>query len=123
MPRIPSIILPHAFLLAISIGVAHPQLIHEFYSRRSFSPAWTNERTAAELRRALKDVTVGGGPRTGIPCAPTAWPPKADALATWPQIRCRSALHCCNAAGDCAAQVVELNRSCQGGADLAFLFF
>jgi murein L,D-transpeptidase YcbB/YkuD len=88
MPRIPSIILPHAFLLAISIGfahaqdaelrtqvealltsepveihgarVAHPQLIHEFYSRRSFSPAWTNERTAAELRRALKDSEADG---------------------------------------------------------------
>ena len=40
--------------------VAYPQLIHEFYSRREFRPAWTNTRTAGDLRRAIKDSEADG---------------------------------------------------------------
>jgi murein L,D-transpeptidase YcbB/YkuD len=40
--------------------IAHPKLIHEFYSRRAFRPAWTDARTASELRRALKDSEADG---------------------------------------------------------------
>jgi murein L,D-transpeptidase YcbB/YkuD len=35
-------------------------VIHEFYARRSFRPAWTNARTASELRRAIKDIEADG---------------------------------------------------------------
>jgi murein L,D-transpeptidase YcbB/YkuD len=47
----------------IEIGgarVAYPKLIYEFYSRRSFRPAWTKTRTASELRRALTDSEADG---------------------------------------------------------------
>lgn len=40
--------------------VALPKVIHDFYSRRSFRPAWTNARTASELRRALSDSEADG---------------------------------------------------------------
>ena len=40
--------------------VAHPKLIHEFYSRRAYRPAWSDARTASELRRALKDSEADG---------------------------------------------------------------
>jgi murein L,D-transpeptidase YcbB/YkuD len=40
--------------------VAYPKLIYEFYSRRSFRPAWTDARTASELRRALTDSEADG---------------------------------------------------------------
>ena len=40
--------------------IAHPKVIHEFYSRREFRPAWTNARTAGDLRRAIKDSEADG---------------------------------------------------------------
>jgi len=40
--------------------IAHPKLIHAFYAQRSFRPAWTNARTASELRRAVKDSEADG---------------------------------------------------------------
>ena len=40
--------------------VAYPNVIYAFYSQRGFRPAWTNARTARELRRALKDAEADG---------------------------------------------------------------
>jgi L,D-transpeptidase YcbB len=40
--------------------VAWPQLINEFYARRSFKPAWTNPKVTSELRRALEDSRLDG---------------------------------------------------------------
>ena len=40
--------------------IAYPNVIYAFYSRRSFRPAWSNARTASELRRALKDSDADG---------------------------------------------------------------
>jgi murein L,D-transpeptidase YcbB/YkuD len=40
--------------------IAHPKLIHAFYAQRSFRPAWTNARTASELRRAIEDSEADG---------------------------------------------------------------
>jgi hypothetical protein len=42
--------------------IAYPSVIYQFYAQRGFHPAWANERTAGELRRALKDSEAG---RTG----------------------------------------------------------
>ena len=40
--------------------IAYPSVIYAFYTQRSFRPAWTNSRTASELRRALKDSEADG---------------------------------------------------------------
>jgi len=40
--------------------IAYPSVIYEFYAQRGFQPAWANERTASELRRALKDSEADG---------------------------------------------------------------
>ena len=39
--------------------IAHPKLIHAFYSQRAFRPAWT-AKTAAELLRAVVDSEADG---------------------------------------------------------------
>ncbi len=58
-PQVESLLTPGPVEIH-GVRVAHPQLIHEFYSRRSFRAAWTNERTSSELRRALKDSEADG---------------------------------------------------------------
>jgi len=40
--------------------IAYPNAIYAFYAQRSFRPAWTNARTAGELRRAIKDSEADG---------------------------------------------------------------
>ena len=40
--------------------IAYPSVIYAFYAQRAFRPAWTNARTASELRRALKDSEADG---------------------------------------------------------------
>ena len=40
--------------------IAYPSVIYAFYAQRGFQPAWANERTASELRRALKDSEADG---------------------------------------------------------------
>jgi L,D-transpeptidase YcbB len=42
------------------VRIAWPQLIQEFYARRSFRPAWTGAHAAQELRRALRDSALDG---------------------------------------------------------------
>ncbi|HEY6125228.1 MAG TPA: L,D-transpeptidase family protein [Steroidobacteraceae bacterium] len=40
--------------------IAYPNVIHAFYSQRTFRPAWADAKTASELRRALKDSEADG---------------------------------------------------------------
>jgi len=40
--------------------IAYPSIVYAFYAQRGFQPAWTNPRTASELRRALKDSEADG---------------------------------------------------------------
>ena len=40
--------------------IAHPKLIHAFYTQRSFRPAWSDAHKASELRRAVKDSVADG---------------------------------------------------------------
>jgi L,D-transpeptidase YcbB len=42
------------------VDVAMQELVHAFYARRGFRPAWDNPRNAAELRRALADSAADG---------------------------------------------------------------
>ena len=40
--------------------IAFRELVQDFYARRAFRPAWSDEKTAAELRRAIADSAADG---------------------------------------------------------------
>jgi murein L,D-transpeptidase YcbB/YkuD len=47
-------------LETLGAPVAWPQLIHHFYTHRSFKPAWAEPQAAGQLRRALEDSRLDG---------------------------------------------------------------
>src|SRR5688572_33034024 len=54
-----SLMSPEATLLQ-GVPIAMQEIIHAFYARRAFRPAWGNADNAAELRRALADSAADG---------------------------------------------------------------